>query len=919
MSFIVTAKAKTPYKTIQGIPFSIWNYQLEAHNSKHLLSFLSSDSGQPLQGAVGLAFSSRIDIKDPTQYPDVPQIQATRLARDASKPVQYVYQTPQNLNDPINFYFLAPSIEDQFTPLMLVNRPAVTGLWLPLHFRNGLNPDAGKGTVQAMNGPAVTCDEAGAGGTIDFRGVLPYATELFGVYQPLIGWIGNQAGLRIAHEIQRNHGGNHANAGPLLFLGRSLSSLKDPFISALLSSSDGGVLTPVGLVHLYREYFFELDNFLGPPVGHVWLSPGGTVELFEIHTRKQAVEQTTEISTETSRKIEEDLTQQDDIADAVKEDNANDVKLGVSASGGLSTPLYHADASATLSLDNSRHQSQEDTHKHSRTQSEKVSSEIRRNFKTTFKTVTETTDTNSKRYVIQNTTDKLVNYELRRKMRKVAVQLQHLGTRLAWQVYLDYPGRPLGLGEMVQVVTASDTSSIKPPDPPEPAKPKETDMTVQFPFMPSLTDSNTADRGQDYFIDGLPSVGMHTHNNRDHLQSSLYTYDATPPDAGYRLSGISLKNAKHPNGDDMVGWPLFLIVPGTNSFQIKFNFVNFGNQASFIFDLTLRWDPPAVDPGLDAYNKALADYREKLALALKTDFANAVRTRLKLVSAMQPRPSDDLRAEERDIVYGSVIQQLMEGSTDRHVSSELLRSIFDVDEMLYFVAPDFWLPRQVWEPPVPPPPDPPPIKYPPQPFIAPTDPSQPPDLSGDTVLSWYQYQDQNNNTAVNGQSYVEKRNNYLITEETQPAPKGSSLGWLIQVDGDSRRNEFLNAAWVKAVLPVRPGHELEALEWLQNANVEGEAGLSEPYQMQPGDPPEYLGKTIGEVLTLLATQLQATNTDMQNTLATETVFENGFDPLEGGFRASDPYQIFDQWLEVLPTDQSVAVEVAYDPKSGKEL
>lgn len=29
--------------------------------------------------------------------------------------------------------------------------------------------------------------------------------------------------------------------------------------------------------------------------------------------------------------------------------------------------------------------------------------------------------------------------------------------------------------------------------------------------------------------------------------------------------------------------------------------------------------------------------------------------------------------------------------------------------------------------------------------------------------------------------------------------------------------------------------------------------------------------------------------------------------------------IFDEWLEVLPTDQVVAVEVQYDPKTGKLL
>ena len=45
-------------------------------------------------------------------------------------------------------------------------------------------------------------------------------------------------------------------------------------------------LSPISVVHLFRQYFFELDTFLGTPVSHVWLSPGSTVELIEIHTRR---------------------------------------------------------------------------------------------------------------------------------------------------------------------------------------------------------------------------------------------------------------------------------------------------------------------------------------------------------------------------------------------------------------------------------------------------------------------------------------------------------------------------------------------------------------------------------------------------------------------------------------------------------
>lgn len=86
-----------------------------------------------------------------------------------------------------------------------------------------------------------------------------------------------------------------------------------------------------------------------------------------------------------------------------------------------------------------------------------------------------------------------------------------------------------------------------------------------------------------------------------------------------------------------------------------------------------------------------------------------------------------------------------------------------------------------------------------------------------------------------------------------------------------------------------------------------------------GRPGRVPGKTLGQVLTLLAKELQTSNSDIANALATETVFEHGFDPLDGGFRPAQPYQIFDQWTEVLPTDQVVAVQVQYDPRTGQQL
>jgi hypothetical protein len=873
--FYLQFTSATPFRTLDGIPNAIWTYTLSWSEPASLGAFLGI-SGTNIGVRLGLEFSRRIKIQAPTTFPDIQPIQATKVEKPIQGDVQYVYREFQGAPEsPVVFSFIAPSEQDTFCPVKLVHKLAVNLPWDALAFKIFEGGDIA--FQQVISGPAVVCPATSG------TGLLPYATELLGTYQPLIGWTGAFARDRLLLASLR------ATEAAFSELPRPFGSINEPI----------AILSPVGLVNLFREYFFEIDTFLGVPVGHIWLSPGGTVELIEVNTRKTTIEQTTEQSVETANKTESGLSQQDDLADAVKEDNQTNTKLGVTASEQAKfTPVIQANASESFSIENTLHTSQEESHKHSRTQSEKLSSEIRRNFKTTFRTVTETTDTTSQRYVVQNTTDKLVNYELRRKMRKVAVQVQHIGTRLCWQTYLDDPGRLLGMGAMAHVVLPSSTTAAM--TPPDPLGPKETTFKATFPWMPLV------DKGQDYpkadrryrnkddhpDTQNFKNIHIDDYGNTDHLYAE-YSYTVAAPGHDYQLTGVRVND---------VDSPAWLVPRVTDAGRGEFvlHLVSMAPQHAdngIVADLTLRWDP-ATDTPLEAF-------KQKLAAAQKADFANAIRDRLKLISNLKPRRSEDLRSEEKHLVYGTLIEKLTEklsANLKHEVVAELVREIFDVDEMLYFVAPDYWKPRRQL------PNDPGPVKYPP--------PDKPNDLNpvslqNETVSGWYALGISNTNIDSQGNTVTEKRNDYLITEETQPAPMGSSLGWLIQIDSDQRRNEFLNAAWVKTVFPVRPGKELEALDFLKAADVEGEDGLSAPYTLQPGDPPSYQGKTIGEVLEILAEQLKASNTDMNNTLATEKVFEDGFDPLETGFRVAEPYQIFDQWIEVIPTDQVVAVD--YDP------
>jgi hypothetical protein len=158
------------------------------------------------------------------------------------------------------------------------------------------------------------------------------------------------------------------------------------------------------------------------------------------------------------------------------------------------------------------------------------------------------------------------------------------------------------------------------------------------------------------------------------------------------------------------------------------------------------------------------------------------------------------------------------------------------------------------------------------------------------------------------------------------------------------------------VIPIRPGKEEAAIQWLQSVKVEGSDGLDADYAA-PNDELDQIRArlgipaggpvTIGDAIRFLCLEVAAKNTESNevkiypdtelnvdnkvSSTPVEKVYEHGFYPLKGGFRMNpndanpDPnnkeknFQVFDQWIEILPTDQLVPVEVTYDPRTGRQV
>lgn len=703
-------------------------------------------------------------------------------------------------------------------------------------------------------------------------------------------------------------------------------------------------LSPISVVHLFRQYFFELDSFLGTPVGHVWLSPGSTVELIEVQTRRTIVEKTLEQSLETTTRAETETTEQEEISEAVKEDNKQDVKFGASVTASYASIV----ANSSFDYNTSQQQSREETHKRMRQQTEKLSSEIRRNFKSTFKTITETTDTSSKRYVLTNTSQELINYELRRKMRQVAVQVQDIGSYLCWQTYVDNPGESLGVAKLLHIAKPAELDGLPAPDEIPLLQPFSEQKVVTVPFI--SVEGTDADNEGEVYQDGVEVDDSEWFGNLEKIQAD-FPIECVCPRGNYILQNVEFDGMGKPVAASRSG-------PIANSdnratFTLHLDSADFQGQNSVQVQLTLHWTPApgANDEAIEKNRDNVAQFKAREAAEYQKAFVENARQRVKLMHQIDTRPSEELREEERIVVYRKLIQEMltkgvpMPDDRTRHIVAELINSIFDVDKMLYFVAPEWWRPRlrdhrQQLEP----------SRSGPAHLVSVLDvigkgvlkklfgatASAPADKLAGSTVGWGGVDDP-------------ARDNYYITEDSRPARFGSSLGWLLQLDGDNMRNAFLNAPWVKAVIPIRPGKEEAAINWLKG--VEGFNGITDGDLYQTDNPDEkdldgnpLDGQKMIDVIIDLARKIQRKHregvergtfpkasevddpqlVDPENVVTStpiDRVYEHGFFPLEGSFRANvtGNYEIFDQWLEILPTDQVVPVEVRYDPRTGRQV
>ena len=268
-----------------------------------------------------------------------------------------------------------------------------------------------------------------------------------------------------------------------------------------------------------------------------------------------------------------------------------------------------------------------------------------------------------------------------------------------------------------------------------------------------------------------------------------------------------------------------------------------GDSASVTVGYTYSWEPSqdVLDEWEVKRKQAVAELEEQHLIEQYERNKALITERSKI----RARPANELRREERYEVMNRMISHLFGGGDDPSeptpLEIETFHRYFDIEGIFITTHPSWWKPR-----------------------------FQPVGV-------------------LNG------RPAYEITAESEYAKLGSSLGWKIQLDGDNRRNEFINSPWLRVCLPIRENREDEAVKWLAK-HIEGDVG----YDINNGP------------LKDLLDNLKERRSEEQK------LGQNGYDYVTVGSTVGAPggalqpenvYPIIDQFDVTLPTEGFVYDEV----------
>ena len=178
-----------------------------------------------------------------------------------------------------------------------------------------------------------------------------------------------------------------------------------------------------------------------------------------------------------------------------------------------------------------------------------------------------------------------------------------------------------------------------------------------------------------------------------------------PPHAGYRLAEVNIKSIDKGDPSKGAAYPasVSLVLPIDDENAGKFTFhlddINFQDNPHINITCEAVWIPTdaTMEAVKNANNVKIEEHKLQISKESRSQYINAVKDRIKIASNVRPRMTEDLREEERTIIYRKLIGELTKVGIDNEqslpVTAELIRSILDIDKLLYYVAPEWWVPH----------------------------------------------------------------------------------------------------------------------------------------------------------------------------------------------------------------------------------
>ncbi len=534
-------------------------------------------------------------------------------------------------------------------------------------------------------------------------------------------------------------------------------------------------LSPIGICHFYRQLYFNSSEGLGPIEQAFTVAPKETLEVvtqnYSKVTQEELLEENFESESSNSIETKQEKETSEKVHQALQKNTA--IAMSANVSGGVG--VWDISAGASTNLSASQTSSRDIAVRNLKEVTNKSSETVRQSTKIRVSSREEYFEGTTTTHTIKNDSDTPVNYGLRRVLRKVRVKIQDLGPQLVWQIYIKNPG--MGLVKSKYMFFDTPDEVLKPGIPPGvPEPPKggtesgSQQVSIDFSF-PSTTEDSTGSDGNNLI--------------ENSISGSFFVLQITPL-PGRKVTSVNIDSisASEPGKDgdqfaarisesvriwDEVKNTYILAVP-----VVKGD----GNVVQVNYTYAYEPSKESIDEWNEIREAAVEYAKNNLATQNLMDDFYEKKELINNIRSIKSRPSNDLRKEERYEVLNRMISRVFSSSTGAVVPSpleiEYFYKYFDVNILFTFLHPNWWVPR-----------------YP--------------------------------VSKEGGRAFDFDRKSYDITESSSAAPMGSSLGWAIQLDGDQRRNEFLNSAWVRVCIPIKKGREKECITWLAK-HIEGEVG-----------------------------------------------------------------------------------------------